>query len=141
MSILAAVDRSDRSTYVVREAAKLARAFDTEIHVLHVLSTSEFVGLERTTVETENEALEVDEVRELAAEIADEAASDLDQPYTAVGLVGDASSEIRRYATEQDADYIVLSPRKRSPTGKAIFGSVAQSVIINASQPVVTARE
>ncbi|PGF13917.1 universal stress protein UspA [Natrinema sp. CBA1119] len=141
MSILAAVDQSDRSEFVVEEAAKLARAFDEDIHVLHVLSTSEFVSLERTSVENEDQGLEVDEVREVAATIADETAQGLDQRYTPVGLVGDASKEIRRYATEQDVEYIVLSPRKRSPTGKAIFGSVAQDVIINATQPVVTARE
>lgn len=141
MSILAAVDQSERSEFVVEEAAKLARAFDEDIHVLHVLSTSEFVSLERTSVENENQGLEVDEVREVAATIADETAQNLDHSYTPVGLVGDASKEIRRYATEQDVEYIVLSPRKRSPTGKAIFGSVAQDVIINATQPVVTARE
>lgn len=141
MSILAAVDQSERSKLVVEEAAKLARAFDEDIRVLHVLSTSEFVSLERTSVENEEQGLEVDEVREVAARIADETAQDLDHSYTSVGLVGDASKEIRRYATEQDVEYIVLSPRKRSPTGKAIFGSVAQDVIINATQPVVTVRE
>lgn len=139
MSILAAVDRSDRSEYVVREAAKLARAFDDDLHVLHVLSVGEFVDLERTSVETEDEVLNVDDVREVAADIADRAAAGLDQEYTSVGLVGDASSEIRRYASEQNVDYIVLSPRKRSPAGKAIFGSVAQNIIINATTPVVTA--
>lgn len=141
MSILAAVDRSDRSEYVVNEAAKLARAFDEELHVLHVLSIREFVSLERTSVETKEEVLEVDEVRKMAAKIANEIAQDLDYSYTPVGLVGDPAKEIRRYATDQDADYIVVSPRKKSPTGKVIFGSVGQDVIINATQSVVTVKK
>ena len=141
MTILAAVDRSDRSEYVVREAAALADAFGSDLHVLHVLSVGEFVDLERTSVKSTNEVLDMDEVRNVAANIAAEAAKELDRDHDSVGLVGDAEDEIVRYAEELDAEYIVMSPRKRSPTGKALFGSVAQSVIISASCPVVTVRE
>lgn len=44
---------------------------------------------------------------------------------------------ILRYAEEHDAASIVMGGRKRSPAGKALFGSVTQSVILNADRPVV----
>jgi len=43
---------------------------------------------------------------------------------------------ILRYAENKGVDEIVLGGRKRSPAGKAIFGSVTQSVILNTDLPV-----
>ena len=43
---------------------------------------------------------------------------------------------IVRVADEIDADRIVMAGRKMSPTGKAIFGSVTQSVLLNTEIPV-----
>lgn len=40
---------------------------------------------------------------------------------------------------ELDADTVVMGGRKRSPAGKALFGSVTQSVILDATVPVTVA--
>lgn len=52
---------------------------------------------------------------------------------------GDPATHIVEIATEIDADRIVMAGRKRSPTGKALFGSVTQSVILNSPIPVTVA--
>ncbi|MFC7157085.1 universal stress protein [Halomarina halobia] len=49
---------------------------------------------------------------------------------------GDPAEEIVDYAESVDADAIVVPGRKRSPVGKAVFGSVTQDVILNADRPV-----
>ena len=56
-----------------------------------------------------------------------------------VGESGDPTDAILRVADERDADAIYIGGRKRSPAGKALFGSVAQSLILSADRPVLVA--
>lgn len=51
---------------------------------------------------------------------------------------GDPADEIVATANEVDADCIALSGRKRTPAGKALFGSVTQSVLLSTDRPVLS---
>lgn len=137
MVIVAAIDRSKRATAVVEEAAELADAFDDDLHVVHVLGRSEFMELEQTSVDDTGQPVRMDEVRAAARSIVTGTLEEMAVEGTAVGLVGDEVSEIVRYASEQDGRYVVIGGRKRSPVGKAVFGSVAQDVLLGADRPVV----
>lgn len=48
----------------------------------------------------------------------------------------DPASAIVETAQAIDADRIVMSGRKRTPVGKVLFGSVTQSVLLDADVPV-----
>lgn len=50
---------------------------------------------------------------------------------------GDPAREILRHAEEYDVDQICVGGRKRSPAGKALFGSVTQDVILGTHRPVL----
>jgi nucleotide-binding universal stress UspA family protein len=54
---------------------------------------------------------------------------------------GDPAESIVEIAEEIDVDRIIVSGRKRSPTGKVLFGSVTQSVLLSANTPVTVAME
>lgn len=140
MTIVAPVDRSERADRVIREAETLAEAFDEPVHVIHVLSRSEFRQLESESVEETGEPIDMNEVREFATAVAEEAAEGLSVPHESFGMMGDAD-RIVDHAEEHDARYIVVGPRKRSPIGKAVFGDTSQSILLNAPCPVVSTIE
>lgn len=137
MVVIAAIDRNDRAADIIHEAAAVAEAFDDVVHVIHVLSRSDFVDLGRTHAE-EGDAVSMNQVKKISRQIASESIENVDIPAEAVGLVGDPANQIIDYAENHDTRYIIIAPRKRSPVGKAIFGSVAQSVLLNTATPVIS---
>lgn len=139
MPIVAAVDTSERSSDVIDQAATLAKQFNETVHVVHVMKRSEAIDAETSSISSDD-AVEIEELRTTAARVAREHIEDssLSVDTEAVGLIGDPAGEIVEYAREYDVLYIVVSPRRRSQTGKLLFGSVAQSVLLNATCPVVS---
>ncbi len=65
---------------------------------------------------------------------------DYDVAYDLRGVIDEISSGIIRIAEETDADRVMISGRKRSSVGKAMFGSTAQEVLLNAPCPVTFVR-
>lgn len=52
---------------------------------------------------------------------------------------GDPAPTIVEAARENDVDAIVIAGRKRTPAGKALFGSVTQRVVLESDRPVIVA--
>lgn len=143
MPVLAAVDDGEWNSEVVRVAADLADAYDDELELLHVLPQDVFDARQRdlrnrptTDAEYVLEDGEKD-ASDVAAEAAEKVLGDTSR-VTTVGRVGEPSVEILRYLDSNDPRYLVVGGRKRSPVGKALFGSVTQSVLLEADRPVVT---
>lgn len=140
MCIVAAVDDSKHAARVAAEGARLAAAFDLDLHLVNVLTASQFVEIEHTSYEEHGETVPIDRVRAYAQKIATRAGSavDADVDVTAVGLVGDVTNETLDYADEHDASYLVIGGRRRSKVGKAFFESTTQNILLQADLPVVT---
>ncbi|MFW5938484.1 MAG: universal stress protein, partial [Halanaeroarchaeum sp.] len=106
-----------------------------------VLTRSKFVELERTSVTDTGSSIPTNDILEIAEDIAQEVIDESSvDDATPVGLLGDPAEEVANYAADNDARYLVIAGRKRSPVGKALFGSVVQSVMLDSDVPVVSLR-
>lgn len=137
MVIIAAISGSEGTSDIAAQGDELARSFDDELHLVHVIEESEYTRLvekQSSTRETDTGSVE-DNAAAAAADGLDEVIS---AEYSVVGRVGNPGKKIVEYANEVDARYLVVGGRVRSPVGKALFGSVTQSILLNAERPVVT---
>ncbi len=116
---------------------------DATVTLGHVFTSSEYDEVvTRLEFDEDRETLDPDEVarrhstiRELQATLDDH-----DVDYEVRGAVGDHGPTIVDLATDIDADRVVVGGRRRSPTGKAVFGSTAQEVLLSAPCPVTFVR-
>lgn len=133
MTVVAAVDRSERARSVLQHAATLADDADLPLHVVHVGTVD--VPHTSTGFDADREKnVSRQRARAAAREMAREAGLEEFEP---VGLEGRPGEALLDYVEEQDATYVVVSARKRSPMGQALFGSVTQALLLNADRPVL----
>ena len=59
-----------------------------------------------------------------------------DVPYEPSGATGEKSSRVLAAADNDDVDHLFMLGRKRTPTGKAMFGDATQAVLLNSERPV-----
>jgi nucleotide-binding universal stress UspA family protein len=164
MVILAAVDGETTPDPVVSAAHEMARAHGEPLVALHVMPQDLFderweavsqpgnaiaslapgVQYERAgDGEASGAEYSVEDGEAYAEGVAraviDETlADDRDVDVSPLGRVGEVAPEVLAEADRQDASYLVIGGRKRSPIGKTLFGSTTQSILLDADRPVLT---
>lgn len=143
---LAVVESSETAADVIREAGELAAGVDASLVVLSAMTDDECesdAAVLSTIEEIEGSSYDKDPERiaRLTAERdAEEHLSDVDVAYETKGMVvdeGERGEAILETANAEGCDYVFLVGKRRSPTGKALFGDTAQSVILNFDGHVV----
>ncbi|MFC6615496.1 universal stress protein [Halopenitus salinus] len=145
-TILLAVgaDNDDRVRRLGEETAAVAGPCGSEVVLAHVYTDDEYDrSRERLNIDPQSEESSPDYVAGRHASIRDlEDRMDEDDIETQVrGVVGERGESIVELAEEVEADRVVVGGRRRSPTGKAVFGSVAQEVMLSAPCPVTFVRQ
>lgn len=123
---LIAVDENETRAQAQAEAVadQPENAADIHATVLHVFSDGR---------STDESSIQQIAAATLARDTLEDAgiAVDLDQ------TVGDPTTVILEKAEHVDAKRICVAGRKRTPTGKVLFGSVSQRVILSTTRPVL----
>ncbi|MBX3444089.1 MAG: universal stress protein [Planctomyces sp.] len=139
--ILCAVDFSENSREAVRQACDLAKKFEAEIHLLHVLEP----WPPAASVTSEAYPMYHDYVLQAhqQAEYSLEQLPPADQaPAKVVRATrsGHVEREIVKYAEEHDVDLLVIGTHGRTGIAHWFMGSVAEKVVRFAHCPVLVVR-
>jgi nucleotide-binding universal stress UspA family protein len=138
---LVVVRDSDRTEELLREAGEYADGVDAQLVLLSFISeedyerdikTLESIGDVENVTYSEQAAL--DGIEQELEEAASEAFVGFSVEYETVVTTteGDKYAEATLdTASKHDCDHIFVVGRKRTPTGKAIFGDQVQRVILN----------
>lgn len=142
----------EAGTELLTEAGELAAGVDASVVVLALMTEDEFdearealdiVAAEEGTAY--DDSVVVDSARNQARDAVSDLYDDLGLDWRVVGAVvedeGEAAERIVDVAEKRGADHVFLTGRRRSPTGKAVFGDRAQAVILNFDGPVTTVAE
>lgn len=138
-TVLLAVGSAEESRLaeLVAAAADVVSA-DGRVVVLHVFDGDTYDDLATDLTLGAGDGPRPDELARRHT-VAAEAADRLAERGVEVGVrgaIGENGRAILRVSDEVGADAIVVGGRQRSPSGKALFGSTAQRVLLRADCPV-----
>ncbi|PSP88472.1 universal stress protein [Halobacteriales archaeon QS_4_66_20] len=136
MAVLAAIGEERRSNRVLAVAADLAGAHGERLDVLHVVPEGEF-ETHKAAIEEFSFAQEEQSAATFAEKVAEETLDDT-ADVSGVGRVGDPVEQTISVLEETDPRYLVIGGRRRSPAGKAVFGSRTQDILLRSPIPVMT---
>ena len=133
---------ADRTEALADAVVEAAGPTGANVVLAHVFTDEEFDGVLSNLDYDPTGEIDPDEVASRHATIRQltRAFDDAGVEYGVRGRIGPHGESIVDLAREVDADRVVVGGRKRSPAGKAVFGSTAQEVILNAPCPVTFVR-
>ena len=141
--ILLSTDFSECSREAAKFAGIIAKNFDSEIYLVHVLSDfrSEYASLLEETLPLpepleEEERRAVANLREEAERLREEGLN-----VEEIMLFGTPYIEILKFAEKREVDLIIMGTRGLSGLKELLLGSTALKVVRNSHIPVITVRK
>jgi len=139
--ILTAIDFSESSDFAFEYALTLARQFQAELTVMHVINEPvDLRGFYVPHISFEQLEKEIEEGAEKMMEKFCQTRMGDFTRYTTAVVAGIPYEEILRKAEETGASLIVLGTHGRTGIDHLIFGSTAERVVRSATCPVLTIR-
>lgn len=132
----------DRAEALAEAVVEVAEPTGANVVVCHVFTKKEFESASDRLDFSEGDNADPGEVarRHQTVRQMTDLFDDAGIDYEVRGSVGEHAEQIVSMAEQIGADRVVVGGRKRSPTGKAVFGSTAQEVMLSAPCPVTFVR-
>lgn len=133
---------TDRIDELETTTGDIAGPAGAAVNLVHVFTREEYDSIrDRLNIEPDSEQTPDDVAkRHNVVRSASSALEERGIDVTITGRIGNHGEEIVEFAKDADADLVVVGGRRRSPTGKAIIGSTAQRVMLDAPAPVTFVR-
>ncbi|SHH26510.1 universal stress protein [Halobaculum gomorrense] len=144
---LAVVGPTETAKTLTREAGELAAGVGADLTLLHITDEDDYDEQREQLAQvtrgdsTYSVGQAVEGARAYASDIGREVLEDVDIDYETVGTVGDRAETVVAEARRRGCDHVFIAGRKRSPTGKALFGDDTQRIILDAEMPVTVVTE
>jgi nucleotide-binding universal stress UspA family protein len=127
---------------IVDAVAAIVGDREAEVILLHVFDRESYEAIQdELNIDPDSETTpdDVAERKDLVEDVR-EALDARGIASSVRGALGAADESILRVSEEVGADHVVVGGGERSPAGKAVFGSTAQYVLLNADAPVTFVR-
>ena len=137
--ILVVLQGNTHSQTLLETARKHASGIDCEILVCRFVDEEDHEGELRKAGRSGKQSTKVSDIEATATSEAKDVARDVfgdSVSWTAKGVLGDVPQSILDVAADENCSHIFISGKKRSPTGKVLFGDIAQKVLLNFPGPV-----
>jgi len=137
--ILIPIDFSPFSLFGVEYAASIAKLFDAQIFLLHVLPRSVFAA-PYPNIDLNSETVLRDKATEVKTALDNFIRNHLNDVPTISAVVtqGEPYKEIVKFAHENQMDLIVITTHGRTGAAHLLMGSVAEKVVRYSTVPVLT---
>jgi nucleotide-binding universal stress UspA family protein len=138
MKLLAAVDLSKASGYVIEAVHRVASATDAEVYVLHTIiplpgiAGPEFNPVTEYQEMSERYQDEQDQLNELVSQLVD-----VDVNATALMVQGDPVKTILTEAERLDAELVVIGSHGHGMMFDALVGSISAGILRKSTIPVL----
>lgn len=132
----------DRAEKLARTASDIAGPAGANVVLAHVFTDEEYQHTLENLRVGDADSTTPDEVARRHATIRTigDTLESSDVDFEVRGALGEHGESIVDLAESTAADLVIVGGRKRSPTGKAVFGSTAQEVMLSAPCPVTFVR-
>jgi nucleotide-binding universal stress UspA family protein len=131
---------ADRLNALAATVTEVAEPTGARVVLLHVFGGDDFEDVRDQLGQSDASPTAAARRQKTVRDLTD-AFDDAGVEYDVRGRVGEKADAIVSAAEDVDADRVFVAGRARSPTGKAVFGSTAQKVMLSAPSPVTFVRK